>query len=320
MAFFSRTIDKLKGALRKTAAVLNTDVRTLFVPGRQIDDAFLGEMEERLLQSDMGVQNVDRIVGEVRERWRMGRIRNAEEAGRVMRESILAILTKDDEPGTREIRFAASGPTVILVAGINGAGKTTSIAKLSWLLKNQAGKKVMVAASDTFRAAAVDQLTIWSERTGVEIVKHRMGADPAAVAYDACEAAKNRGIDVLIVDTAGRLHTQEHLMRELTKIRDVVAKRIEGAPHEVMLVLDATTGQNAVAQAKNFGQAINVTGIMLAKLDGTAKGGVVLAIKEQLNIPVKFVGLGETPEDIETFDPTRFVEALFGAAPPQASA
>jgi fused signal recognition particle receptor len=315
MAFFSKTLDKLKGALRKTAAVLNTDVRTLFVPGRQIDDAFLAEMEERLLQSDMGVQNVDRIVGEVRERWRMGRIRNAEEAGRVMRESILAILTKDDEPSTREIRFASSGPTVILVAGINGAGKTTSIAKLSWLLKNQMGKKVMVAASDTFRAAAVDQLTIWSERTGVEIVKHRMGADPAAVAYDACEAAKSRGIDVLIVDTAGRLHTQEHLMRELTKIRDVVAKRIEGAPHEVLLVLDATTGQNAVAQAKNFGQAINVTGIMLAKLDGTAKGGVVLAIKQQLNIPVKFVGLGETPEDIETFDPTRFVEALFGEAP-----
>jgi fused signal recognition particle receptor len=320
MAFFSRTIDKLKGALRKTAAVLNTDVRTLFVPGRQIDDAFLGEMEERLLQSDMGVKNVDRIVGEVRERWRLGRIRNAEEAGRVMRESILAILTKDDEPITREIRTAASGPTVILVAGINGAGKTTSIAKLAWLLKNQMNKKVMVCASDTFRAAAVDQLTIWSERTGVEIVKHKMGADPAAVAYDACEAAKSRNIDVLIVDTAGRLHTQEHLMRELTKIRDVVAKRIDGAPHEVMLVLDATTGQNAVAQAKNFGQAINVTGIMLAKLDGTAKGGVVLAIKEQLNIPVKFVGLGETPEDIETFDPTRFVEALFGEAPVPAGA
>jgi fused signal recognition particle receptor len=312
MAFFSKTLDKLKGALRKTAAVLNTDVRTLFVPGRQINDEFLTEMEERLLQSDMGVRNVDRIVGEVRERWRLGRIRNAEEAGRVMRDEILAILTKDDTPNSRELRTATSGPTVILVAGINGAGKTTSIAKLSWLLKNQMGKKVMVAASDTFRAAAVDQLTIWSERTGVEIVKHKMGADPAAVAYDACEAAKSRGIDFLIVDTAGRLHTQDHLMRELTKIRDVVAKRIEGAPHEVMLVLDATTGQNAVAQAKNFGQAINVTGILLAKLDGTAKGGVVLAIKEQLNIPVKFVGLGETPEDIETFDPRRFVEALFG--------
>lgn len=312
MAFFSKTLDKLKGALRKTATVLNTDVRTLFIPGRQIDDAFLNEMEERLLQSDMGVRNVERIISDVRERWRLGRIRNAEEAGRVMRESILTILTKDDVPGSRELRFAPSGPTVILVAGINGAGKTTSIAKLAWLLKNQLKKKVMVCASDTFRAAAVDQLTIWSERIGVEIVKHRMGADPAAVAYDACEAAKGRGANFLIVDTAGRLHTQDHLMRELTKIRDVVAKRIEGAPHEVMLVLDATTGQNAVAQAKNFSSAINVSGILLAKLDGTAKGGVVLAIKEQLNIPVKFVGLGETPEDIETFEPQRFVEALFG--------
>ena len=319
MAFFSKTLDKLKGALRKTAEVLNTDVRTLFIPGRQIDDAFLTEMEERLLQSDMGVRNVERIINEVRERWRMGRIRNADEAGKVMREQILAILTRDDTPASRELKTAPAGPTVVLVAGINGAGKTTSIAKLAWLLKNQANKKVMVCASDTFRAAAVDQLTIWSERIGVEIVKHRMGADPAAVAYDACEAAKSRGADVLIVDTAGRLHTQEHLMRELTKIRDVVAKRIDGAPHEVMLVLDATTGQNAVAQAKNFGQAINVSGILLAKLDGTARGGVVLAIKEQLNIPVKFVGLGETPEDIETFDPARFVEALFGETPVKSS-
>jgi len=158
----------------------------------------------------------------------------------------------------------------------------------------------------------VDQLTIWSERIGVEIVKHKMGADPAAVAYDACEAAKARGIDVLIVDTAGRSHTQDHLMRELTKIRDVVAKRIPGAPHEVLLVLDATTGQNAIQQAKHFSAAIGVTGILLAKLDGTAKGGVVISIHDQLNIPVKFVGLGETPEDIETFDPQRFVAALFG--------
>jgi len=312
MRFFSKTLDKLKGALRKTAAVLNTDVRTLFIPGRQIDEAFLTEVEEKLLQSDMGVGNVDKVVGEIRDRWRLGRIRNAEEAGGVMREKVLAILTAGDTPQTRELRTAASGPTVILVAGINGAGKTTSISKLAWLLKNKMNKKVMLCASDTFRAAAVDQLTIWAQRIGVEIVKHKMGADPAAVAYDACEAAKARGFDVLIVDTAGRLHTQDHLMRELTKIRDVVAKRIEGAPHEVMLVLDATTGQNAVQQAKNFGQAINVTGIFLAKLDGTAKGGVVLSIKEQLNIPVKFIGLGETPEDIETFDPQRFVQALFG--------
>jgi fused signal recognition particle receptor len=312
MRFFSKTLDKLKGALRKTAAVLNTDVRTLFIPGRQIDDAFLVEVEEKLLQSDMGVANVDKVVSEIRDRWRLGRIRNADEAQGVMRDKILSILVAGDVPATRELRMAASGPTVILVAGINGAGKTTSIAKLAWLLKNRMNKKVMVAASDTFRAAAVDQLTIWAQRIGVEIVKHKMGADPAAVAYDACEAAKGRGIDVLIVDTAGRLHTQDHLMRELTKIRDVVAKRIEGAPHEVLLVLDATTGQNAVMQAKNFGQAINVTGILLAKLDGTARGGVVLSIKEQLNLPVKFIGLGETPEDIETFDPQRFVDALFG--------
>src|SRR6185295_643131 len=175
-------------------------------------------------------------------------------------------------------------------AGINGAGKTTSIAKLAWLLKNEAKKTVMVCASDTFRAGAVHQLSIWAERIGVEIVRHKQGADPAAVAYDACEAAKARNLDVLIVDTAGRLHTQDHLMRELTKIRDVVAKRIPGAPHEVILVLDATSGQNAVLQAQNFGKAINVTGIMLAKLDGSAKGGVVIAIRDQLKIPVKFIG------------------------------
>jgi fused signal recognition particle receptor len=312
MPFFSKGLDKLKGALRKTAQVLNTDVRTLFVPGRQINEAFLGEIEERLLQADLGVANVDRIVGAIRDRWRLGRIRNADEAAGVIRDEVLEMLTAGDDPQSRELRFAPSGPTVILVAGINGAGKTTSIAKLAWLLKVEMGKKVMVAASDTFRAGAVHQLSIWAERIGVEIVRHRQGADPAAVAYDACEAAKARNFDVLIVDTAGRLHTQDHLMRELTKIRDVVAKRIDGAPHEVLLVLDATTGQNAILQAQNFGKAIHVTGIFLAKLDGTAKGGVVLSIKQQLNIPVKFVGLGETPQDIETFDPRRFVDALFG--------
>ncbi|HSZ59045.1 MAG TPA: signal recognition particle-docking protein FtsY [Tepidisphaeraceae bacterium] len=308
MAFFSKTFDKLKGALRKTREVMFTDVRTLFVPGRQIDDEFLCELEEKFLQADMGVNNVGRIIGEVRERWRLGKIKNASDAERVIREQMAVNWPAAD----RELRFAPAGPTVILVAGINGAGKTTSIAKLAWLLKNQMGKKVMVAASDTFRAAAVDQLTIWAQRLGVEIVKHKMGSDPAAVAYDACEAAKSRGIDVLIVDTAGRLHTQEHLMRELTKIRDVVAKRIEGAPHESLLVLDATTGQNGINQARHFSAAIGITGIILAKLDGTAKGGVVMAIKEQLNIPVKFIGLGETPQDIETFDPQRFIDALFG--------
>jgi fused signal recognition particle receptor len=309
MGFFSKTLDKLKGALKKTAAVLNTDVRTLFIPGRQINDEFLAEMEEKFIRADMGVKNVTHMVSEVRDRWRLGKIKNAVDAEGVVRQEMLAGWGPAEE---RELKFAPSGPTVVLVAGINGAGKTTSIAKLAWLLKDQMKKKVMVCASDTFRAAAVDQLTIWAERIGVEIVKHKMGADPAAVAYDACEAAKARNVDVLIVDTAGRLHTQDHLMRELTKIRDVVAKRIEGAPHEVLLVLDATTGQNAILQAQNFGKAINVTGIILAKLDGTAKGGVVLAIRDQLKIPVKFIGLGETPQDIETFDPARFIEALFG--------
>lgn len=311
MAWFHKTFDKLKGAVRKTARVLNTDVRTLFIPGRQIDEQFLGELEERFLQADYGVKNVDKMVEEIRERWRLGKIRNAADAEGVIREQLV---TGWGPAETRELRFAASGPTVILVAGVNGAGKTTSIAKLAWLLKEQMSKKVMVAASDTFRAGAVHQLSIWAERLGVEIVKHKMGADPAAVAYDACEAAKARGFDVLIVDTAGRLPTQEPLIRELVKIRDVVAKRIEGAPHESLLVLDATTGQNAIQQARVFGQAINVTGIFLAKLDGTAKGGAVLAIRDQLNIPVKFIGLGETPQDIETFDPGRYVQALFGEA------
>lgn len=308
MGFFSKTLDKLKTALSKTKEVLTTDVRTLFVPGRQIDDAFLDEMEEKLIRADMGVNRVASLKSAVRDSWKLGKIKNAQDAEGVVREQLLSLFPLED----RELKLATAGPTVIMIAGVNGAGKTTSIAKLAWILKNQMGKKVMVAASDTFRAAAVDQLTTWAERIGVEIVKHKQGSDPAAVAYDACEAARSRGIDILIVDTAGRLHTQQHLMAELTKIRNVVNKRIEGAPHEVLLVLDATTGQNGVLQAKNFGAAINVTGIVLAKLDGTAKGGVVIAIKDQLNIPVKFVGLGETPQDIETFEPKRFIDALFG--------
>ena len=308
MAFFSKSIDKLKGALRKTWTVLNTDVGTLFIPGRQINEEWLADVEERFIASDMGVKNVEPMISEIRDRWRLGKIKNAADARGVVTEQILAKFPPTD----RELKLAPAPPSVILVAGVNGAGKTTSIAKLAWLLKNRMQKKVMLCASDTFRAAAVDQLTIWADRIGVEIVKHKMGADPAAVAFDACEAAKARGTDVLIVDTAGRLPTQEPLIRELVKIRDVVAKRIPGAPHEVLLVLDATTGQNAIQQAKVFGQAINVSGIMLAKLDGTAKGGVIVAIATDLKIPVKFIGLGETPEDIETFDPERFIDALFG--------
>ena len=204
----------------------------------------------------------------------------------------------------------ATPPTVILVVGVNGSGKTTSIAKLAKFYRDR-GKRVVLGAGDTFRAAAVEQLTIWSKRLGVEIVKQATGADPAAVAYDAAEAAVARGADVLIVDTAGRLHTQENLMRELEKIRRVIGKRIPDAPHETLLVLDATTGQNALQQARMFHEAAPVTGLFLAKLDGTAKGGAVLSIRDELGLPVKFIGLGETPDDIEPFDATSYVEALF---------
>jgi fused signal recognition particle receptor len=208
------------------------------------------------------------------------------------------------------LHFAQNPPTVILVAGVNGSGKTTSIAKLAFIL-SQNNKKVIVAACDTFRAAAVEQLSIWAERIGAQIIKQKSGSDPAAVAFDACEAAVARNADFLILDTAGRLHTQKNLMNQLTKIRDVVARKVPDAPNEVLLVLDATTGQNAIAQAKMFTQAIDVTGIFLAKLDGTARGGIVIAIKDQLDIPVKFVGLGEKPQDIAEFNPETFVEALF---------
>ncbi|MEM6562233.1 MAG: signal recognition particle-docking protein FtsY [Planctomycetota bacterium] len=309
MPFFSKTIDKLKGALRKTAEVLNTDVRTLFVPGRQIDRGFLDELEEKLIRADVGVKNAVAIRKEVGDRWRLGKIKNAADAQGVVREKMLEGWR---EPGERELTFAGDGPTVIMVCGVNGAGKTTSIAKLAWLLTTQLNKSVMLAAGDTFRAAAVDQLTIWADRLGVEIVKQSTGSDPAAVAYSAAEAAKARDTDVLIVDTAGRLHTQANLMQELGKIRRVIGKVLPDAPHETILVLDGTTGQNAIAQAKHFRDVVDVTGLFLAKLDGTAKGGVILAIRDELKIPVKFVGLGETPQDVETFAPERFIDALLG--------
>jgi fused signal recognition particle receptor len=225
-------------------------------------------------------------------------------------EHLKTVITEMWPETDRRLHFVERGPTVILVAGINGSGKTTSIAKLAQLLTSQ-GKKVIVAAGDTYRAAAVQQLTVWAERLGVQIVKHQQGADPGAVAYDACEAAVARGADVLLVDTAGRLHTQDNLMRELGKIQKVVQKKIPGAPHEVLLVLDATIGQNAVIQARQFSEHVDVSGIVLAKLDGSAKGGIVIGIRDQLNVPVKFVGLGETAEDIEAFDPRTFVDALF---------
>ncbi len=306
MGLFSKTVQYLKEHLGKTRQKIASSLSAVLTLGRDIDDDLLDQLEETLISDDIGVETTARLIEDLRSAYKKGQIKKTDDVLPFLKEQMKSCWPELD----RQLNMAPSGPTVILVAGINGSGKTTSIAKLAYML-NKSGKKVIVAACDTFRAAAVEQLTIWSERIGVQIVKHKSGADPAAVAYDACQAAISRDVDYLIIDTAGRLHTQRHLMEELTKIRNVITKHIPDAPHEVILVVDGTTGQNAIMQAKIFTKAINVTGIFLAKLDGTARGGIVIAIKDMLDIPVKFVGLGETPEDIAEFDPDGFVEALF---------
>jgi fused signal recognition particle receptor len=306
MGIFTKTVQYLKEHLDKTRQKISSSLSSVLTLGRNIDDALLDKLEETLIGDDIGVETTDRIITALRAAYKKGQIKKTDDILPFLKSHMKNYWPRQD----RLLKTAESGPTVILVAGINGSGKTTSIAKLAYML-NKSGKTVIVAACDTFRAAAVEQLTIWADRIGVQIVKHKSGADPAAVAFDACQAAVSRKADYLIMDTAGRLHTQKHLMEELTKIRSVAAKQIPGAPHEVLLVLDSTTGQNAIMQARMFTEAIQVTGIFLAKLDGTARGGIVIAIKDMLDIPVKFVGLGETPEDIAEFDPEEFVEALF---------
>ena len=306
MGLFTKTVQYLRERLGKTRQKIASSLSAVLTLGRDIDDDLLDQLEETLISDDIGVETTARLIENLRDAYKKGQIKKTDDVLPFLKEQMKSCWPEFD----RQLNAAESGPTVILVAGINGSGKTTSIAKLAYIL-NKSGKKVIVAACDTFRAAAVEQLTIWSERIGVQIVKHKSGADPAAVAYDACQAAVARNADYLILDTAGRLHTQKHLMEELTKIRNVITKHIPDAPHEVILVVDGTTGQNAIMQAKIFTEAINVTGIFLAKLDGTARGGIVIAIKDMLDIPVKFVGLGETPEDIAEFDPEEFVEALF---------
>jgi fused signal recognition particle receptor len=254
----------------------------------------------------VGVKATTVIMDELREAHRSRTITRGEDVVEFLKTHLKQRWTEGD----RSIAIAPSPPTVILVAGINGAGKTTSVAKIAKSLRDE-GRSVLLAAADTYRAGAIAQLGVWSERLGVDMVKGTPGADPASVAFDAAEAALAREADVLLIDTAGRLHTQQDLMRQLTKIRDVVARKIPGGPHEVLLVLDATAGQNAIAQARHFKAAIDVTGIFLAKLDGTAKGGIVLAIRDELGLPVKLVGVGETPDDVEPFDPDAFIEAMF---------
>jgi len=306
MGIFAKTFDYIKDRLGKTRDKISSSLSSILTLGRSIDEQLLDKLEETLISDDIGVETSDKLIGELREAYRSKKIINTDDIIPFLKQHIKDYWPHQD----RQLIVSPTPPTVILVAGVNGSGKTTSIAKLAYTLSRN-NEKVIVAACDTYRAAAVEQLTIWAQRIGVQIVKQKSGSDPAAVAFDACEAALARRTDFLILDTAGRLHTQTDLMRELTKIRDVVAKKIPGSPHEVLLVLDATTGQNAIAQAKMFTAAINVTGIFLAKLDGTARGGIVIAIKDQLDIPVKFVGLGEKPDSIAEFDPDTFTEALF---------
>ena len=300
---FGRIFSGIKKGLAKTRSVFGGVFDLLRGKGK-VDQAFLDELEKRLYLADVGTQATATIVDRVRQGYRDKEV--GEEVLTFVKQQLRDLLAAP----TGGITYTPTGPTVVMVAGVNGSGKTTSIAKLANRLQAD-GKKVLVAACDTFRAAAVEQLTVWAGRIGCEIVKQGQNADPAAVAHDACEKAKARHFDVLIVDTAGRLHTQTHLMRELEKIHRIVAKQIPGAPHEVLLVLDASNGQNAVTQAEQFSKAVKCTGLILSKLDGTAKGGAVFAIKQKLGLAVKFVGVGEQLADMEEFDPDGFVRALF---------
>jgi fused signal recognition particle receptor len=296
-------LQRFRDGLAKTRARLTEQLHRLF--GRGLDEATLEEVEELLYGADIGPTLAAKVVADLRAAVRDGRLTSGQEPLAFLEEDFVRQLSAADP----SLHLPAEPPAVLLIVGVNGSGKTTSIAKLAKMFRDQ-GKRVMLAASDTFRAAAEEQLEIWAGRVGADVVKHQPGADPAAVAYDGAEAAQARGMDVLIVDTAGRVHTRANLMRELEKVARVLGKKVPGAPHEVLLVLDATTGQNAIAQARIFQQAVKVTGILLAKLDGTAKGGVVLAIQQELGIPVKFVGLGEGVDDLEPFEPRTFVQAL----------
>jgi fused signal recognition particle receptor len=307
--------DKLKQGLQKTRQLLQTDVRDLFRAGEILDEDRLEQFEARLIRTDMGVIAAGQIIDELRTKC-LGRTVNVEEVWETVRGTLKTLLhgtegvAWDPEQPLSPLHFSEQKPTVILVSGVNGTGKTTSIAKLAKLLTSQ-GKTVMLAAGDTFRAAAVEQLAMWAERLGCQIVTRPSGTDPASVAFAGCDEAVKAGVDVVLIDTAGRLHNQANLMKELEKITRVVEKRIPGAPHESLLVIDATTGQNGLNQAKAFSAAVRCTGIVLSKLDGTAKGGVTVAIRQAMGIPVKYVGVGEQIDDLELFNPDRFVDALF---------
>jgi fused signal recognition particle receptor len=296
---------RLRRGLSKTARLLNTDIRDLFRnEGRLVDEELLKEIYARLVRTDMGVASAERICAQIGSRYR-GRVVQLEDVLQTIGDELRELLGTE----STALRMAESGPTVILVVGVNGSGKTTSIAKLAHRL-HAGGLSVVLGAGDTFRAAASEQLAIWCERIGCQIVTGKPGADPASVAFQAAQRAADENLDVAIIDTAGRLQTQGHLMQQLDKIRRVIGKPIPDAPHEVLLVLDATAGQNAISQARGFSEAAGCTGIILAKLDGSAKGGVVVPIRQQFGLPVKFIGVGEQLGDLAPFDPDAFVAAL----------
>jgi fused signal recognition particle receptor len=310
VGFFRSLVDTFKKGLEKTRTVLVDGVQGLrnLLTGRRLDEALISEIETRLLHADVGVKTTKILIDGIRADFRSGKLETGDQTLDYIKREIKAMWPNADR--TLHLAPRGEGPTVILVTGVNGAGKTTSIAKLCRHFRDQ-NQTVLLGACDTFRAGAVAQLEVWAQRLGVQVVKGQQGGDPAAVAFDACAAAKSRGVDILILDTAGRLQTQDPLMRQLGKIRNVAAKQIPGAPHEVLLVLDATAGQNALRQAEEFSKHAGVSGIFLTKLDGTAKGGIVVAIREVTDIPVKFIGTGERPEDAAPFDPDAFVEAMF---------
>lgn len=297
-------LSRLKQGLSKTRKILTTDIDELFAGNRKIDEELLEELEELLITSDIGVQtSIDLIDNISRKSWE---IADAEQLKAALKEEILSLL----DAQTAVVKKITSTPYVIMVIGVNGVGKTTTIGKLA-TRQTAAGKRVLIAAADTFRAAAVEQLAIWADRANAEIVKHKDKADPAAVVYDTLEAALARGTDFIFIDTAGRLHTKVNFMEELKKIKRTISKKLPDAPHEILLVLDATTGQNALSQAKLFHEELEVTGIALTKLDGTAKGGIVISICNDLKIPLEYIGVGEKIEDLQDFDPIQFVNALF---------
>src|SRR5262245_26677950 len=298
--------DKLRRGLTKTRDLLAGGLRRVLFLGRSLDQSLLDDLESALLKADVGPKTTTALLADLEAAWKDKTITKSEEVEPFLRRKIADRLRS----GGNELTKATAGPTVVLVCGVNGSGKTTSIGKLTKWLK-RGGKSVVLGAADTFRAAAVEQLTIWSERNGVEIVKQAQGSDPAAVAFDAVAAAKSRGADFVVIDTAGRLHTQTNLMQELEKIRRVIKKAVPDAPHETLLVIDATNGQNAIRQAEQFHKAVHVTGIFVTKLDGTAKGGALVAVRDVIGVPVKFVGTGEQIDDIEPFDADQFAAALF---------